>query len=105
MASFLEEEGYRQKEVKLDEWRLPSVVVRELFGDEAEELRDYVASNPTLTENAVYRKVVSMGCVSPKDVTEESLLKKPCSCVRHIALEIQALGKMGASEAEAAEKK
>ena len=103
MASFLEENGYRKKEVKLEEWGLPSVMVRELFGDEAEQLREFVAADTTLTENAVYRKVVAMGCVSPQ-CTEEALLKKPCSVVKHIALQIQELGKMGAEEASNTEK-
>lgn len=103
MASFLEEEGYRKKEVRLTEWGLPSVMVRELFGDEAEQLRELVASNLSLTENAVYRKVVAMGCLSPK-CSEEDLLKKPCSVVKHIALQIQELGNMGVAAAEQAEK-
>lgn len=105
MATFLDTEGFRKKEVKLDEWGLPSVMVRELYGDEAEQLREFVAKGgEALTENAVYRKVVSMACINPPDVSEESLLKKPCSAVRHIALEIQNLGKMGAAAAEEAEK-
>lgn len=105
MATFLDTVGFRKKEVKLEEWGLPSVMVRELFGDEAESLRAFVASDETLTENAVYRKVVSMCCINPEGVSEEALLKVSASAVRHIAEQIQKLGKMGAGAAEVAEKK
>lgn len=104
MATFLDTEGYRKKEVKLDEWGLPSVMVRELYGDEAEELRDWVEANPRSTENALYRRIVRMACLNPVVESEDVLLKKPSSVIKHIATEIQSLGDMGAKAAEQAEK-
>ena len=104
MATFLDTEGFRKKEVKLDEWKLPTVMVRELSGAEAENLRDYVAGTPGLTENAMYRRVVAMGCINPTGVTEDALLKVSASAVRHIAKQIQELGAMGAEASEKAEK-
>lgn len=104
MATFLDTEGYRTKEVKLDDWRLPSVVVRELFGDEAEQLREWLETNPAATENALFRKIVAMACVNPAITDEAALLSKPASVIRHIAMEVQNLGNMGAAAAEKAEK-
>ena len=104
MASILDSEGFLQEEVKLDKWRLPSVVVREMFGDELESIRKLVEDNPAMSEYEFYRRIVSVACISPKIPNPDDLIPKSQSAVEYIAKRIQALGKSGAKMAEQAEK-
>jgi len=104
MASFLDTEGYLQEEVKLDKWRLPSVVVRELYGDELETLKQWARDNSDASEHAFYRRVVQVASLNPKIASPDDLIKVSPSAVEYIAKKIQALGKTGAKMAEEAEK-